>query len=370
MLGIALCLFAARLGAAVREDLGVRHAPPISRPVRRGASRSPPTGACCSAAALVKVEGVSEPVLFGAVAGKGGECSTSATGDSGKILRVTAAGKVEIEAQLTEQEVTAARGRPGRRALRGRLAGREGLPRSQGGKPSLYYDTKAQYVWALAFDGPTLYVGDGASRRDPPRDRGRQGRARSRDDRRARPRALRRRGGPALGRHVGLGPRAPHGQGRARRDRLRLRRSPRSPRSRRTAPAASGSPSRPRRTRPREAASRSPFPSVLPAGKAPKSGVAGRGRGQAARPRSRCPFRPPASPPRAVRARRILVRGPRLRGGRAAAQRLDELRGDRLRPRARPGGRRRARGDRAPRASSTRLRPTPGRSRGPSTRSR
>src|SRR4029077_89514 len=31
----------------------------------------------------------------------------------------------------------------------------------QKGNATLYYDTKAQYVWALAFDGPVLYVGTG-----------------------------------------------------------------------------------------------------------------------------------------------------------------------------------------------------------------
>ena len=110
--------------------------------------------------ALVKVEGISEPVLFaGAVAPKGGDVLV-ATGDSGVVLRVTEAGKSAAEVKLPEQEVTAIAAGPDGAVYAGASPGGK-VYRIQNGKSALYYDTKAQYVWALAFDGPVLYVGTG-----------------------------------------------------------------------------------------------------------------------------------------------------------------------------------------------------------------
>jgi Two component regulator propeller len=108
---------------------------------------------------LVKVEGVSEPVLFGAAPAKGGDVLV-ATGDSGVVLRVSEAGKSATEVKLEEQEVTAvAEGPDGALYAGGSPGGK--VYRIQKGKATVYYDTKAQYVWALAFDGPVLYVGTG-----------------------------------------------------------------------------------------------------------------------------------------------------------------------------------------------------------------
>ncbi|MGE5413726.1 MAG: hypothetical protein ACM3NW_06090 [Syntrophomonadaceae bacterium] len=108
---------------------------------------------------LAKVEGVNEPVLFSAASGKGGDLYV-ATGDSGVILRVPSSGRSAPEAHLDEQEVTAlAMGPDGALYAGGSPGGK--VYRVQGGKATLYYDTKAQYVWALAFDGPTLWVGTG-----------------------------------------------------------------------------------------------------------------------------------------------------------------------------------------------------------------
>ncbi len=108
---------------------------------------------------LVRIEGVSEPVLFAAAQGSSGDLFV-ATGDSGRVLRVSPSGKVETEATLEEQEVTALAVGPDGAVYVGASPGGK-VYRIDRGKTSLYYDTKARYVWALAFSGPTLYVGTG-----------------------------------------------------------------------------------------------------------------------------------------------------------------------------------------------------------------
>ena len=55
-------------------------------------------------------------------------------------------------ATLTEQEVTASRVGPDGALYAGASPGGK-VYRIEKGKASLYYDTKAQYVWALAFAG-------------------------------------------------------------------------------------------------------------------------------------------------------------------------------------------------------------------------
>ncbi len=108
---------------------------------------------------LAKVEGVGEPVLFAAAPGKAGDLYV-ATGDSGVILRVPPSGKSATDLRLDEQEVTALASGPDGALYAGGSPGGK-VYRIQNGAASLYYDTKAQYVWALAFDGPVLYVGTG-----------------------------------------------------------------------------------------------------------------------------------------------------------------------------------------------------------------
>jgi hypothetical protein len=109
---------------------------------------------------LAKVEGVNEPVLFSATPGKGGDLYV-ATGDSGVVLRVpSSGGKPATEVRLDEQEVTTlAIGPDGALYAGGSPGGK--VYRIQNGTASVYYDTRAQYVWALAFDGPVLWVGTG-----------------------------------------------------------------------------------------------------------------------------------------------------------------------------------------------------------------
>lgn len=158
VLGLALCLCAASLGAASVKIWVCDTAAEYSAGEARGVSVAS-DGTLLLGRVLVKVEGVSEPVLFAAAKGRSGDLFL-ATGDSGKILRVSSSGKVEIEVALVEQEVTALAMGPDGLLYAGASPGGK-VYRIQGSKFSLYYDTKAQYVWALAFDGPALYVGTG-----------------------------------------------------------------------------------------------------------------------------------------------------------------------------------------------------------------
>lgn len=108
---------------------------------------------------LERVEGVGEAVLYDAVTAKG-DVVFVATGEAGRILRVSASGKVETFATLPEKQVTSlALGPDGTLYAGGSPGGK--VYRVEGGKPSLFYDTKAQYVWALAFSGSSLFVATG-----------------------------------------------------------------------------------------------------------------------------------------------------------------------------------------------------------------
>ena len=108
---------------------------------------------------LERVEGVGEAVLYDAATAKDGVVFVG-TGEAGRILRMSPAGKVETFATLTEKQVTAlALGPDGVLYAAGSPGGK--VYRVDGGKPSLYYDTKAQYVWSLAFSGPALFVATG-----------------------------------------------------------------------------------------------------------------------------------------------------------------------------------------------------------------
>ncbi len=218
-------------------------------------------GALVAGRSLAKVDGISEAVLFGAAAGKGGELYVG-TGDSGRILRVSSSGAVDIWATLPEQEVTALVVGPDGAVYAGGSPGGK-VYRVENGKAAVYYETKAQYVWALAFSGPVLYVATGLPGEiHRVRTSGQGERVYATTD--AHVRSLyRRRRRPCLGRHVRLRPRAADRQDRPRVDDLRLLRSPRSPRSRRTPAGGSGRPPA-RRTCPPRTPSRSRFPSWPP----------------------------------------------------------------------------------------------------------
>ena len=221
---------------------------------------------------------------------------------------------------------------------------------SPSGKASLYYDTKAQYVWALAFAGP-----DALRRRRgfPARSTGSAAagkgeRVHATPDAHVRALFVDAQG-PRLGRHLGLGPRAAHRQGRPRRDRSTTPPSPRSPRS----PADAIGPGLGRRAARRTCRRLGERADLR----------ARRGAAPASRRRLGAPSEDDDTSKPEVSVSRLGARGSRpprgsarggyssevapLRGGRAAARGLDERRGGRLRPRARRRRARRARGDRA-----------------------
>jgi len=111
------------------------------------------------ASPLARVEGISEAVLYDTVVAKDGTAFLG-TGEAGRILRVSPSGKVETLATLTEKQVTAlARGPDG--ALYAGASPGGKIYRIDAGKASLFYETKAQYVWSLAFSGPTLFAATG-----------------------------------------------------------------------------------------------------------------------------------------------------------------------------------------------------------------
>ena len=152
------CLVAAPLSAASVKIWVCDSASEFSAGEARGVSVSA-DGTLFAGRSLEKVEGVSEAVLFAAAEGKNGELFVG-TGDSGRILRIGSGGKLDVYASLSEQEVTALRTGPDGALYAGASPGGR-VYRIDKGKASLYYETGAQYVWALAFSGPVLYVGTG-----------------------------------------------------------------------------------------------------------------------------------------------------------------------------------------------------------------
>ncbi|HEY3202808.1 MAG TPA: hypothetical protein VGL03_04010 [Thermoanaerobaculia bacterium] len=157
-LGLALSLCSPALDAAAVRIWKLDSAADFSLGEARGVSVWA-DGSLRAGKALVKVDGVVEPILFAAAPGRGGDVYVG-TGDSGKVLRISSSGKVETYATLAEKEVTALRMGPDGALYAGASPGGK-IYRIEKGKPFLYYDTKAQYVWALAFDGPVLYVATG-----------------------------------------------------------------------------------------------------------------------------------------------------------------------------------------------------------------
>jgi two component regulator with propeller domain len=106
-----------------------------------------------------RVDGISEATLFSAVRDRKGDILIG-TGNEGKILRVPPAGKVEVLATLPEKEVTALAVSPEGVLYAGSSPGGK-IYRIEKGKAAVYYETRAQYIWALTFSGKTLYAATG-----------------------------------------------------------------------------------------------------------------------------------------------------------------------------------------------------------------
>ena len=106
-----------------------------------------------------RVDGISEATLFSAVRDREGNILIG-TGNEGKILRVSPAGKVEVLATLPEKEVTALAVSPEGVLYAGTSPGGK-IYRIEKGKAAVYYETSAQYIWALTFSGKTLYAATG-----------------------------------------------------------------------------------------------------------------------------------------------------------------------------------------------------------------
>jgi hypothetical protein len=158
LLGIAL-LGAPRVVSASSVKIWVANsASDFSAGEARGVSVGT-DGTLVPGLALEKVSGVEEPVLFSAAAAAGGGLFVG-TGDSGRVLRLSPKGSVEVYVRLPENEVTALRTGPDGALYAGTSPGGK-VYRIVDGKAAVYYETKAQYVWCLAFTGSTLWVGTG-----------------------------------------------------------------------------------------------------------------------------------------------------------------------------------------------------------------
>ena len=106
-----------------------------------------------------RIDGLAEAALFAAAVGKDGAIYAG-TGDAGRIFRVPAGGHAESWATLPEKQVTALALGPDGALYAGTSPGGR-VYRVESGKQSIYYETKAQYVWALTFSGRDLWVGTG-----------------------------------------------------------------------------------------------------------------------------------------------------------------------------------------------------------------
>ncbi len=107
-----------------------------------------------------RVEGIAEAAIYAGAKGKDGSVFL-ATGEAGKVLRVSPRGEVSVYATLPEKEVTALAAGSDGAVYAGTAPGGKVYRLDGSGKFSVYYEPKAQYVWALAVSGGALYVATG-----------------------------------------------------------------------------------------------------------------------------------------------------------------------------------------------------------------
>jgi len=96
-----------------------------------------------------RLGGISEAALYAGARAKDGAVYL-ATGEAGRVLRVNGA-QVETFATLPEKEVTALTLGPDGAVFAGTSPGAHVYRIEPTGKFAVYYQLKAQYVWALAF---------------------------------------------------------------------------------------------------------------------------------------------------------------------------------------------------------------------------
>jgi Two component regulator propeller len=106
-----------------------------------------------------RLGGLTEAALYAGVRAKDGAIYL-ATGEAGHVLRASG-GKVETLATLPEKEVTALAVGPDGAVYAGTAPGARVYRIEPTGKFALYYQPKAQYVWALVFWNGSLCVGTG-----------------------------------------------------------------------------------------------------------------------------------------------------------------------------------------------------------------
>ena len=158
LLAVAMSAAPRPLSAAVTKIWVSDSSADFSRGEARGVSVTA-DGSLVLGGQWKRVEGWSEATLFAAAAERDGS-TVLATGDSGRILRVSPTGQVQTVATLAEKEVTAIAVGPDGALYVGAAPGGK-VYRVAEGKVSLYYSPGSQYVWALAFVGNTLWVGTG-----------------------------------------------------------------------------------------------------------------------------------------------------------------------------------------------------------------
>jgi sugar lactone lactonase YvrE len=154
-----LCLAPRAAGAAATRIWVSDSAADFSAGEARGVSVTV-EGALVLSDGLERVDGIAEAAIFDAARDAAGNMYL-ATGDAGKVLRISPTGKVEPFGVLSEKEVTAVAVGPDGAVYAAAAPGGKIYRFDRSGKPLLYYDSKAQYVWSLAFSGDVLYAGTG-----------------------------------------------------------------------------------------------------------------------------------------------------------------------------------------------------------------
>jgi hypothetical protein len=115
-------------------------------------------GSLALARGLEPVAGISAAAIYAGARGSDGALYLG-TGEDGKVLRVVG-DKSETAATLPEKQVTSLAVGPDGALYAGASPGGK-VYRVAAGKADVYFETGAKYVWALAFDGKTLFAATG-----------------------------------------------------------------------------------------------------------------------------------------------------------------------------------------------------------------